>query len=337
MRIFIKDIKVSKEAMTTTSKHFRSALGSFATGVTIVTTHDGKAQDVGMTASSFNSVSLDPPMVLWSLSKSSGSLSAFMETDHFAVHVLACDQQALSDKFAKRGEDKFSGVATERGVDNVPLLQGCSARFQCRTAFRYEGGDHVILVGEVLDFDHFPREPLLFHGGKYAKVLPSVKEAQNALADDVESSYRKDFLAYLVGVAAAQLARPVRDHYTAAGLTDEEYYVLTLLMARPDDTADDIDKLLAVGGCSLTQPMLNSMSEAGYLKVENAGPERKMHLLPKGRQLAIEIFAVAKAAESAAAWALDYDELKLLKHLLKKLIRGKREASPAALIAPATH
>jgi 3-hydroxy-9,10-secoandrosta-1,3,5(10)-triene-9,17-dione monooxygenase reductase component len=323
---------LTKNAIAFEGKHFRNALGAFATGVTIVTTRDSAGADVGMTANSFNSVSLDPPMVLWSLAKTSASLPAFMENAAFAVHVLASDQQPLSDKFARRGEDKFGGVSFERGLNDVPLLQGCSARFQCRTAYRYEGGDHVILVGEVLDFNHFPREPLLFHGGKYAKVLPRAKDDALSAAQDVESSYRKDFLTYLVGVASAELSRPVRDRYSAVGLTDEEYFVLTLLMAQPNQTVQDVHSLLALGGYRFTEDMLQSMAEAGYLSVDASSAERKMHLQPKGRELAIEIFAVAKASESAAEWALDIDELKLLKQLLKKFIRGKRECAlaPAA-------
>src|SRR5690554_165565 len=132
------------------SRQFRSALGAFTTGVTIVTTCDQEGHDVGLTANSFNSVSMNPPMVLWSLDKSSRSLPAFMENDHFAVHILAADQQPMSDRFASRGADKFAGLETERGAGDVALLDGCSARFECETAFRYDGGDHIIFVGNVV-------------------------------------------------------------------------------------------------------------------------------------------------------------------------------------------
>src|SRR5690606_35997386 len=104
-------------------------------------------------------------MVLWSLAKTSLSLEAFREASHFAVHILSSEQEALSNLFAKRGADKFSGLGLERGQSGIPLLTGCGARFQCRTAFQYEGGDHIIFVGEVTDFDYSDREPLLFHRG----------------------------------------------------------------------------------------------------------------------------------------------------------------------------
>src|SRR5882762_4947718 len=153
------------------TRQFRAALGSFATGVTIVTTRNAAGEDIGLTANSFNSVSLDPPMVLWSLARKSLSLPAFLESGYFAVHVLASAQEELSVTFATRGADKFAGLAVARGPGDIPILPGCSAVFQCRTAFNYEGGDHVIFVGEVEIFEHFNRPPLVFHSGRYAVTV----------------------------------------------------------------------------------------------------------------------------------------------------------------------
>src|SRR5688572_10973088 len=122
---------------------FRHALGAFTTGVTIITTVDADGADVGMTANSFNSVSLTPPMVLWSLGRSSTNIVAFLRAKHFAVHVLASDQHALALRFSKRGIDRFEGLTLDRGPDGIPLLEGAAARFECRTVSQYEGGDHV--------------------------------------------------------------------------------------------------------------------------------------------------------------------------------------------------
>src|SRR5579885_1464286 len=149
-------------------REFRSALGAFATGVTVVTTRGANGEAVGLTANSFNSVSLDPPLVLWSLARSARSLPVFSQAPHWAVHILAADQEALSNRFAARGEDKFAGLETDTSAQNVPLLRGCAARFLCRTAFQYEGGDHIIFVGEVIEFDRSDSPPLVFHGGRYA-------------------------------------------------------------------------------------------------------------------------------------------------------------------------
>ena len=143
---------------------FRQALGHFATGVAIVTTIADEGP-VGLTVNSFNSVSLDPPLVLWSLSKSSSSVQAFSESGYFAVHILASDQREVSRIFAQRGADKYAGIPLETGINGTPLLPGCSARFECKTHAQYEGGDHLILVGEVVKYETSEKPPLLFHKG----------------------------------------------------------------------------------------------------------------------------------------------------------------------------
>src|SRR5690242_11924640 len=109
-------------------KEFRKALGSFATGVTIITTRAADGTRIGLTCSSFNSVSLNPPLVLWSLENNSLSLQAFKDAGHWAVHVLAADQEELSGRFARRGANKFAGLTLEEGVGGTPLLTGCTAR-----------------------------------------------------------------------------------------------------------------------------------------------------------------------------------------------------------------
>lgn len=152
---------------TKDARAFREALGAFATGVTIITTRDDTGEPIGVTASSFNSVSLDPPLVLWSLAKDSRSLRAFRKTGHFAVHVLAQGQEHLADTFARSGEDKFGDQDWHESAEGVPLFETCSALFECRTAHEYDGGDHVILVGEVLRYTAQDLPPLLYHGGGY--------------------------------------------------------------------------------------------------------------------------------------------------------------------------
>ena len=152
---------------------FRDALGSFVTGVTIVTARDAAGRPFGLTANSFNSVSLDPPMVLWSLSLQSGSLPVFRDAGTWAVHVLAADQQAMSDRFARAGADKFAELDDVDGAEGAPLIPGYAARFGCTARFEYEGGDHAIFLGEVTDFDRREVEPLIYHGGRYGRIMRS--------------------------------------------------------------------------------------------------------------------------------------------------------------------
>lgn len=146
----------------------RHALGQFATGVTIVTTAGINNESVGITANSFSSVSLDPPLVLWALSKTALSRRAFENAAYFCVHVLAASQEELSERFASRGKNKFAGLIWAPGLGSVPMLEEYVARFQCRMTNQYPVGDHLVFVGEVLRFDKSDKRPLVFHGGRYA-------------------------------------------------------------------------------------------------------------------------------------------------------------------------
>ncbi|WJR76447.1 flavin reductase family protein [Bradyrhizobium sp. NP1] len=152
-------------------RDFRNALGSYATGVTIITAADSNGKPVGITCNSFASVSLNPPLVLWSLVLYSSSLSTFQNASHFAVNVLGLSQESLADRFAKSSNEKFVGVDWKPGLGDAPLLADCVAHFQCRAANRYYGGDHVIFLGAVEAYSYNRREPLLFARGGYGRFL----------------------------------------------------------------------------------------------------------------------------------------------------------------------
>jgi flavin reductase (DIM6/NTAB) family NADH-FMN oxidoreductase RutF len=156
-----------------TAPALRSALGLFATGVTIVTTRADDGSLIGLTANSFNSVSLSPPLVLWSIGLKAGSLAVFLKAKHYAIHVLAVEQQALAERFASKIDNRFEGLSWHEGEGGTPLLAGCAAVFECRSKSQYPEGDHVILVSEVLACQHdATRSPLLFHGGKFYTEHP---------------------------------------------------------------------------------------------------------------------------------------------------------------------
>jgi flavin reductase (DIM6/NTAB) family NADH-FMN oxidoreductase RutF len=155
------------------SQEFRAALGMFATGVTIVTARTPKGDVIGLTANSFNSVSLDPPLVLWSLAQAAASLPAFRAGSHYAINILAADQKPLAERFALRGADRWTGVSFTEGMGGAPLLTGAAATFECFNRSRYEEGDHVIFVGEVERCGWRPgASPLLFHGGRFYTEHP---------------------------------------------------------------------------------------------------------------------------------------------------------------------
>ena len=157
--------------MSFDARAFRDALGCYPTGVTVVTAVGPRREIIGITANSFSSVSLDPPLVLFSLNRRAHSLTAFLSTQHFAVNVLGADQEALSNQFATALGEKWQGVEYITWDSGCPILKGALACFECKIRHTYEGGDHVILVGEVLKIIAEPEgEPLLYLRGRYRKI-----------------------------------------------------------------------------------------------------------------------------------------------------------------------
>lgn len=149
------------------SNYFREALSQFATGVTIVTAALPDGRLAGVTINSFNSVSLVPPLVLWSLARTAGSMAAFEQADSYAINVLAGDQVTLAQRFARAGQDRFEQVAFSRSPSGQPLLDGTVACFECRQRSRYVEGDHVIFVGAVERCQFHPHRSLGFHRGRF--------------------------------------------------------------------------------------------------------------------------------------------------------------------------
>lgn len=150
------------------AREFRRALGTFPTGVAVVSTRAPSGAFVGLTVNSFSSLSLDPPLVLWSLKAASPSLPVFDRAQYFAVNVLAEDQVAISKRFASHVPSKFAQLEVHAGLDEVPLIAGCAAHLECRTYARHNGGDHVLFIGHVERFAYDPdRRPLVFYRGRY--------------------------------------------------------------------------------------------------------------------------------------------------------------------------
>ena len=297
----------------------RDAFGSFATGVTIVTTSGPGGADIGLTANSFSSVSLDPPMVLWSLARTSSSIDAFRNCAHFAVHILSADQEALSARFASKGIDRFGGLALDRGPDGIPMLQDCMARFACKLAYQYEGGDHVIFVGEILDFSHSARKPLVFHGGRYGMLLP--KQTAAAEPADALSNLSSDDLLYQVSNAYFRTRHAVIDKLEHHGWSAEEYAALSII-GREDGLC--IPEIVArsekLRGQAISAAIVQKLIAHGLLReVDSTDGQARVRLTPEGRLSVMELIAIRKSSEADVQGSLDPSEVQLLKHLLSRL------------------
>ncbi len=310
----------AKAAPIFEGRALRDAFGSFATGVTIVTTHGPGGVDIGLTANSFSSVSLDPPMVLWSLARTSLNMDAFRNSGHFAVHILSADQEALSGRFASKGVDRFAGLALDRGPDSIPMLQDCMARFTCKLTYQYEGGDHVIFVGEIVDFSHSAQKPLVFHGGRYGLLLPKQPAASAESADEF-SNLSSDDLLYQVSNAYFQTRQAVIEKLESNNWTAEEYAVLSII-GREDGLCvpEIVARSEKVRGQGISAAIVQKLIERGLLhEVEASDGQVAVKLTAAGRLAVLELIAIRKSSEADVQGKLDPSEVQLLKHLLARL------------------
>ena len=298
---------------------FRAALGQFATGVTVVTTRAAGGERIGLTANSFNSASLDPPMVLWSLKNESVNFDVFARAEYFAVNILAADQVDVSRRFSRQVEDRFSGLDCREGIGGLPLIAGCAATFQCRSVHRYSGGDHAIFVGEVLDFEVNDRTPLVFHRGDYTVTLPPT--AEEPVEGENAGGYVDDFLLPLLARAYRLFGLPFYEHLNDTGIPRDEWRVLATLSDQ-SCTRDELEWIIrmpanvldATNEALLEQEMITWAGPRG-----EGGPERLV-CTPRGSRRVVKLLAVAKAREADVLSDLPELEQQDFKRMLRSII-----------------
>ena len=300
------------------SKGFRAALGQFATGVTVVTTRTAVGGRIGLTANSFNSASLDPPMVLWSLKNDSQNFGVFAEASHFAVNVLAADQVEVSQRFSRSVEDRFSGLECSEGIGGLPLIAGCAATFQCRNVHRYSGGDHAIFVGEVLEFEVSERTALVFHRGGYTVTLP---RSTDAAGDEIAGGYVDDFLLPLLARAYRLFGLPFYEHLNERGIPRDEWRVLATLSDQ-SCARDELGWIVRMPG-EILDSTIASLRRRGLIADAGPRPEDgalKLVCTPAGSRRVIELLAVAKAREADVLSGLPELEQQDFKRMLRSMI-----------------
>lgn len=295
---------------------FRRALGTFTTGVTIVTTRSDHGEAIGVTANSFNSVSLTPPIVLWSLAKSAKSLSAFTGSQHWNVHILSTEQQALSATFARPGADKFAGINLDEGITSAPLLPDCAARFQCRTTSVVEAGDHLVLLGEVLAFDASDRAPLAYSKGRYSLTSHLEHIALGEEDDLSRAEYDDDLLGYLLGRAHHQMLAQIRGHYESKGLDDLGFFALATLLIRRQVDLESLQELINYTGLIVTPEAMTRLVALGYVQRLSS----EFALTQEGHQVARDLIRNAQGVERALTERLGISGTQALITLLKQVI-----------------
>ncbi len=306
---------------------FRNALGQFATGVTIVTACGSNGERVGATVSSFNSVSLDPPLVLWSLNRTAYSRAAFESSTHFAVHVLTLEQKDLAQRFATRGAAKFEGLPCGAGLGEVPLLEDCATCFECETRHRYDGGDHVIFVGEVKRFKHVKGQPLVFHSGAFAEARSLVAGSIDGDIDASTGRFGPDFLCYLLTRAHFQAYHPLAAEFARVGITETEYFVLSMLCIRDGLTYAGLVEILAHTGRAPTRQDIANMAAKQLVALEE-GADGLVRITDEGRRTYVVVLAVDGRIASKALTGFSPRETAELAGYLRRVIANTNVGTP---------
>ncbi|MDH0734022.1 flavin reductase [Pseudomonas sichuanensis] len=302
------------------TRAFRRALGNFATGVTVITAADASGNKVGVTANSFNSVSLDPPLILWSIDKRSSSHAVFDAAEHFAVNVLAADQIDLSNTFARPSDDRFAGIDYQAGEGGAPLLSDCAARFRCQKFQQLDGGDHWILVGKVLAFDDLGRSPLLYHQGAYSMVLPHTRMTRRAEGAPASSHFQgrlQHNLYYLMTQALRAYQASYQPRQLATGLRTSEARMLMVLEHEAGLDQAELLGEVAMPEREVTEAIAN-LTRKGLVTDDNG----RVCLTEAGRIETEGLWSIAKAQQDQVFGQFSEQQLETFKTVLKAIISG---------------
>lgn len=304
------------------SRAFRRALGNFATGVTVVTAADAAGHKVGVTANSFNSVSLDPPLILWSLDKRSSSLQVFEAASHFAVNILAADQIELSNNFAKPRDDRFAGIEHRAGEGGAPLLADCSASFQCLTHQLIDGGDHWIMLGKVVAFEDSGRSPLLYHQGAYSMVLPHTRMTRREEGQAPSSHFQGRLshnLYYLMTQALRAYQASYQPRQLSSGLRTSEARMLMVLENDAGLNLADLQREVAMPAREIDEAVANLKRKGLVCDSEAAGHVR---LSVAGIDQTEALWTIAREQQDAVFAAFSDEQIETFKAVLKAVIRA---------------
>ncbi len=301
---------------------FRHALGNFATGITVMTATSPDGSRAGVTANSFNSVSLDPALILWSIEKTSSSFAVFEAASHFAVNVLAADQMSFSNHFAKRSEDKFAAIDFTEGTGNAALLNGCAAIFQCERYNVIEGGDHWIIVGKVVAFDDAGKAPLLYHQGSYSLVMPFGRQSDNNESSTEEDSSNphagnelNNYIYYLMLQAARSYQADYQPKQLGTGLRIAEARILMSLKTEQQLTLQTLSNQVNMPAHDLLDA-INLLQTKGFISKQ--GDE--FILQEAGKEMAATLWEIALDEQKQKFEKFSDEEMATFKRILIDLI-----------------
>jgi flavin reductase (DIM6/NTAB) family NADH-FMN oxidoreductase RutF/DNA-binding MarR family transcriptional regulator len=302
------------------SDAFRRALGHFSTGVTIITA-ESDGTSAGITANSFSSVSLDPPLVLWSVKKSSTSWPIFAASSSFAINVLAADQSSLAARFARSGTDKFKDVDWKAGKSGAPLLANVTAQFECSRRVEYEGGDHLIVVGEVTYFARYDRRPLVFTQGRFSAAIDNAEVGEPNIG--IPTTTRPTFLT-LLRRAFLQRASEFREEARTVGFTMNESRLAYHLELSPGLTIENLARV-ALLDVDAAKDSVAALEARGWI---GKAADGKLRLTADGMQENAKLGEVARGAEADKLARFSAAEINTARQVIASL-GGRLDNIPA--------
>jgi 4-hydroxyphenylacetate 3-hydroxylase, reductase component len=309
----------SRKSPELDERALRKAFGKFTTGVTVITANSGGTL-VGMTANSFSSVSLNPPLVLWSLRKSSTSFDAFMSATHFAINVMSTTQIPLSQHFARSSDKKFADIAFRKGLGGSPIFDDTTAIFECGVESKTEAGDHVIIIGRVLNFEHDEVPPLVFSEGRYQAAIehPSTRlSASQSQIEDADDPLHQ-FFSVLLLRAFHRMVDHAADVRAAEGITANESRMLNIATAYPGKALEMLRPVTRLSD-SAVDDTLQSLSEKGLLTV---GTDDTVVVTEAGQNCSERIKSHIATIEEHVLRGVPDKQVQEFRRLLAKIIQS---------------
>lgn len=301
------------------SSELRKALGTFATGVTVVTASSEEGELTGLTVNSFTSVSLSPPLILWCLASTSDSLSIFRSAKYFAVNILASDQHSLSNHFATKQMDKFNGIEYHKGLGDAPIIQGCVTLLQCKTVKLYEEGDHWIILGEVVKVKTSSKEGLIFNQSNYAISLPLPAEDNEAgspselLHSDSESYFS------LLFQAIHSYQENFEKHQQEIIDSDYEARILAVLNHYDSTTIDDMNKAIKIPKSEI-KLIIEELISSGLVEIITSSEDNTLRLTQAGKEKSNSLLLILQEHDEKINQLLGEDIYQQFRANLQKII-----------------
>lgn len=296
-------------------KELRNCFGKFATGITVITAIAPDGTKLGLTVNSFSSLSLDPPMILWSLDKKSKSLDALSAASHFAVNVLASDQMDVSNNFARTSDEKFDGVDLMPSEFDLPLLAGTVAHLECKNINQIEGGDHIIFIGKVENFEMGDKKPLLYTNGQYTVAArhPGTRQAD---PDQQDRSSSDEFIIPLLLRSYWEISEPFYKEIQDEGIPASHARILVHLSHSPELTTRELGDAIRVDMASVAMSV-NWLCDNGHL---NRVEDDKLIISAEGLSHLSNVQSRAMRFEKEILDGYSDEDVNMLKSILRKLI-----------------